>query len=170
MFVLASALFASIVDDPDEGNERDRLLDLVARLAPEDGLPPAGVVLEEAKRELESAGPLPVVFDPRSADRPANGARALGLRPNEAGSPHGSTRDFYLGKSVNHGFLGPALLSTGKVRVACSKLDLAEMTTGDMTQDGLVRASPVMNRMAHPASDSHTTMRTGVGRNPLAGL
>lgn len=57
-------LFASIVDDPGEGPGRDRLLDLVTRLVPADGLPPADAVLDEARKVMEASGPLPTVFDP----------------------------------------------------------------------------------------------------------
>lgn len=57
-------IFAALVDDPGEGSERDRLLDLVARLVPEDGLAPSQTILDEAHRVLAATGPLPTVLDP----------------------------------------------------------------------------------------------------------
>jgi putative DNA methylase len=57
-------LFAAIVDDPGEGAERDRLLGLITRLVPDDGMAPSQAVLEEAREILVGTGPLPLVVDP----------------------------------------------------------------------------------------------------------
>lgn len=59
-------LFAALVDDP--GNEQDRkeLLDLIKELVPPDGGPPPAAALERAKKILQEAtgGNPPTVFDP----------------------------------------------------------------------------------------------------------
>lgn len=59
-------LFAAIVDDPGDGEERQKLLELVKRLVPEHGGPPPEDALAEARRLIVEAtgGDLPTVLDP----------------------------------------------------------------------------------------------------------
>lgn len=59
-------LFAALVDDPGNEEEREKLLDLIKRLVPKDGGPPPADSLQEAKDVLAKAtgGNPPTVFDP----------------------------------------------------------------------------------------------------------
>lgn len=59
-------LFAAIVDDPGDEEERQKLLELVKRLVPEKGGPPPEDALAEARRLIVEAtgGDLPTVLDP----------------------------------------------------------------------------------------------------------
>jgi putative DNA methylase len=59
-------LFATLVDDPGNELERNRLLRLTERLVENGGDPPARDVLEEARREISANWPhgLPAVLDP----------------------------------------------------------------------------------------------------------
>jgi putative DNA methylase len=59
-------LFAAIVDDPDDEADRKKLLDLIERLVPADGGPPAPDALAEAKKLIAEVtlGDLPTVLDP----------------------------------------------------------------------------------------------------------
>jgi putative DNA methylase len=57
-------LFAALVDDPGEPYRRAELVNLIKRLVPIDGGRPTESALAEARRVLQAAGELPVVFDP----------------------------------------------------------------------------------------------------------
>jgi putative DNA methylase len=57
-------LFAAVVDDPGEGPEREALLELVARLVPDDGGPPPPSALDEARRFIDASPSSPTVLDP----------------------------------------------------------------------------------------------------------
>jgi putative DNA methylase len=59
-------LFASLVDDPGNEEERAELLDVIKSLVPKDGGPPKPADLEKAKAILQEAtgGNPPTVFDP----------------------------------------------------------------------------------------------------------
>src|SRR5205823_762167 len=59
-------LFASLVDDPGDDDRRQELLDLIVRLVPADGGPPAKDALDKARALITQAmnGELPTVLDP----------------------------------------------------------------------------------------------------------
>ncbi len=59
-------LFASLVDDPGDGDERKKLLHLIERLVPEHGGAPDNDTLAEARKVLQEAtgGNPPIIFDP----------------------------------------------------------------------------------------------------------
>jgi putative DNA methylase len=57
-------LFAALIDDPGDGEERARLLHLIGRLVDTDGGPSQPEVLETARALLHASGPLPTVLDP----------------------------------------------------------------------------------------------------------
>lgn len=62
---LRALIFASLVDDPGPGAERDELLQVVKGLVPEDGTNPPDEVLRKAQRLIAKSNPeLPVVLDP----------------------------------------------------------------------------------------------------------
>jgi putative DNA methylase len=57
-------LFAALIDDPGDREERARLLHLIERLVDTDGGPPQPDVLETARALLRAGGPPPTVLDP----------------------------------------------------------------------------------------------------------
>jgi putative DNA methylase len=59
-------LFASLVDDPGDEEQRHKLIDLITELVPADGGPPPAEALGEARRQIAQAngGDLPTVIDP----------------------------------------------------------------------------------------------------------
>lgn len=57
-------LFAALVDDPGDDDGRNKLLNLIRRLVPEDGGPPSESALHDARRMIGAADRLPTVFDP----------------------------------------------------------------------------------------------------------
>lgn len=58
-------LFAALVDDPEDADERADLIDLVKRLVPDHGGAPPADALERARKLIAEQHPeLPVVFDP----------------------------------------------------------------------------------------------------------
>jgi putative DNA methylase len=62
---LRALLFTALIDDPGDEDARERLLDLVTRLTPDDGGPPPADALAEAKRLIREAFPDPPrVLDP----------------------------------------------------------------------------------------------------------
>jgi putative DNA methylase len=64
---LRALIFASLVDDPGEGKDRDDLIEFVKALVPKDGTAPKDDVIREAKQRIKASNPeLPVVLDPFS--------------------------------------------------------------------------------------------------------
>jgi putative DNA methylase len=62
---LRALIFASLVDDPGPGSEREDLVELVKQLVPTNGMAPPHDVLERAKRLIAKSNPdLPTVLDP----------------------------------------------------------------------------------------------------------
>ncbi|MFI6637529.1 DUF1156 domain-containing protein [Nonomuraea fuscirosea] len=62
---LRALIFASLVDDPGPGKERDDLIELVKELVPFDGTAPSDDVLRKARRLIATSNPeLPTVIDP----------------------------------------------------------------------------------------------------------
>ncbi len=63
---LRALIFSALVDAPDDADERERLLDLVRRLVPDNGNPPDQATLDEAAAEIRrsTGGEMPTVFDP----------------------------------------------------------------------------------------------------------
>src|SRR3954447_11844943 len=59
-------LFASLVDDPGNENERDALMNVIERLVARGSEAPPPDVLEEARRHIQACGDPPVVLDPFS--------------------------------------------------------------------------------------------------------
>ncbi|WP_328855390.1 DUF1156 domain-containing protein [Microbispora hainanensis] len=62
---LRALIFASLVDDPGQGPERDRLIQLIKDLVPTGGTAPSGDVLRMARELIAKSNPeLPIVIDP----------------------------------------------------------------------------------------------------------
>ncbi|WP_067473440.1 DUF1156 domain-containing protein [Nocardia amamiensis] len=62
---LRALIFASLVDDPGPGPDRDKLVDLVEALVPTDGTAPTAEALRQARRLIGESNPeLPIVLDP----------------------------------------------------------------------------------------------------------
>lgn len=62
---LRALIFASLVDDPGPGRERDDLIDFVKKLVPSDGTAPSEEIIREAQRRITAANPIPpTVLDP----------------------------------------------------------------------------------------------------------
>jgi putative DNA methylase len=62
---LRALIFAALVDDPGEGEEREKLVQFVKELVPRDGTAPSDRVIAKARRLIADSNPhLPVVLDP----------------------------------------------------------------------------------------------------------
>jgi putative DNA methylase len=62
---LRAVIFSALVDEPDDPADRSRLIELVKKLVPDNGMPPPDSVLREAELRIQAANPdLPVVIDP----------------------------------------------------------------------------------------------------------
>ncbi|GII94899.1 DUF1156 domain-containing protein [Sinosporangium siamense] len=62
---LRALIFASLVDDPGPGKERDDLIEFVKELVPFDGTAPSDDILRRARRLIAASNPeLPTVMDP----------------------------------------------------------------------------------------------------------